>query len=532
RDPAPDRFRGEVEQVMGSHGLSRSQLTGSGSLDGTDYLASVSRVGWDGFRTIPDGNGARYGESERFTFNSRVRHNLAGGRLSLTVNGVELEAENPGSVPEELQDDPDRPVAPFPYLAHRTRKELTQAQAGVEWEGPLGEALRGNVSLYGIRRDVVNPIPFNYIDLSRRAGGTSARLSGSYRTGEVELSWHAGAELDLQDDERREYPNQEGEPGPEPHTDQAERVRAVGVFIQTGLALPGGGRALAGLRYDQHEFRARDHIVRDPDQPSSTGRRSMDQVSPSLGVSIPVTSAVTVFGSLGAVFETPSTTELKNRPDGAGGFNPELEPQRGRTGEVGVRLRPRPSLAAELTAFRTDLRGELIPFEVPEVEGQVFFRNAGSSRHTGLEATVSAVSSSGLVRGDLTYTLTDARFRDYEVDGEALDGNRIPGLAPSRARGSLRLQPESWFVVLGASYVDRLPLNDGNTAHAPSHLLWDLRAGLESVRLGRVRLEPWTAVENLTDRRYVASAAVNAAGGRYFEPGPGRTWQLGLRAGF
>ncbi len=532
RAPASSPLRAEVEQVFGSHGLRRTQLTASGTISETGYLVSLSRIGWEGYRTIPESGGEHYGASERFALNSQLRHPLAGGRITLTVNAVDLDAENPGSVTEELWDDADRPVLPFPYLAHRTRKELRQAQSGLRWEGPVSGSLEGDFSVFGVRREVVNPIPFDYIDLSRNAGGARARLSWTHEAGRVELRWHAGAELDLQDDERVEFPNQDGEPGPEPHTDQAETVQSAGFFLQSSASLPAGGRVLAGLRYDRHEFRADDRLSRDDREFSATGRRSMDAVSPSVGLSLPLGSSLVLFTSLTSVFETPSTTELKNRPDGAGGFNPELEPQTGRAGELGLRLRAGPLVATELTAFRTDLRNELIPFEVPEVEGQVFFRNAGSSRHTGVEASLSAVSPGGTLRGDLTYSRTNARFREYEVDGEDLGGNRIPGLAPNRARATVRFDPGAWYASVSASFEDRVPLNDQNTAEAPSHVLLDLRAGLHPVQVGGVRLEPWLAVTNVADRRYVASAAVNAFGGRYFEPGPGRSWQTGLRARF
>lgn len=37
------------------------------------------------------------------------------------------------------------------------------------------------------------------------------------------------------------------------------------------------------------------------------------------------------------------------------------------------------------------------------------------------------------------------------------------------------------------------------------------------------------AVDNLADRRYVASVVVNDGNGRYYEPGAGRSLRLGLR---
>jgi iron complex outermembrane recepter protein len=531
-EPATIPLRGELEQVLGSHGLTRTQATASGTVGGTGYRFSVSRIGWDGFRTDPTEDGDLYGASERLTLNSRLQAPLAGGELALTLNLMDLDAENPGSVTEELRDDPDRPVMPFPYLAHQTRKELQQAQAGARWHGPLNPALDGEVSVFGIRRSVINPIPFNYIDLSRSGAGARAQLSWNQALEWGQLRWYGGVEYELQDDDRVEFPNDGGQPGDAPRTDQAEQVQSVGVFLQASLELPGGARGLAGLRYDRHEFEADDRMDREDPALVATGRRSMDAVSPSVGVTVPIRGDINLFASLGTVFETPTTTELKNRPEGAGGFNPELEPQRGTSGEVGLRRDLGALAALEVTAFRTNLRNELIPFEVPEVQGQVFFRNVGTSSHTGVEATLSASSPSGLLRGDLTYSRTDARFRSYELDGEELGGNRVPGLAPDRAQASVRVDPGPWFASLSGTYLDRVPMDDRNTAEAPSYVLVDLRSGIRELPVGQVELSPWAAVTNLFDRQYVASAAVNAAGARYYEPGPGRSFQLGVRASF
>jgi len=47
--------------------------------------------------------------------------------------------------------------------------------------------------------------------------------------------------------------------------------------------------------------------------------------------------------------------------------------------------------------------------------------------------------------------------------------------------------------------------------------------------------DPDTVVQNVFDRRYIGSVAVNAAGAsiaatKFYEPAPGRTWYIGLSA--
>ena len=516
----------EGEVVGGSHGLRRGQLTASGTAHETGYLVTLSSMTWDGYRSRPqEGAEGTYGESERLGLNARLLRPLAGGTLALTLNVLDLDAENPGSLPEAQRELDTRPAWGF-NTVQRTGKEVSQQQAGLRWTGTT-EGWDLDLSTFWIGRHVVNPIPSAIIDLERDAFGLRTQFGRTLDTGWGALRWAAGVEADLQLDDRLNFGNQAGQRG-NLTLDQQETVRSTGVFAQATLPLPTRGEVMGGLRWDHNVFEAEDRFERDPSEANATGDRSMSALSPSLGIHIPLAAETHLFASVASFFETPSTTELANRPDGSGGFNPDLEPQRGLSGELGVRGEMDGLGNWELTAYRTNLKNELVPFEVPQAPGRTFFRNAGSSYHQGLEATLSARPLPGVLRAEFAYTWTDARFRDFELDGVDLGGNRIPGVAPHRARVAGIWTPGDSRVELAGHYLHDVPVNDANTAAAPSHMLWDLRVA--APRLGRLGLEPWLAVTNLLDRTHTTSVVVNAFGGRFFEPGPGRSVQLGLRA--
>jgi iron complex outermembrane receptor protein len=48
--------------------------------------------------------------------------------------------------------------------------------------------------------------------------------------------------------------------------------------------------------------------------------------------------------------------------------------------------------------------------------------------------------------------------------------------------------------------------------------------------IGAWTLSQFVRLDNLTDRAYVGSVIVNEGNSRFFEPGPGRSWVLGLNA--
>jgi iron complex outermembrane receptor protein len=304
-------------------------------------------------------------------------------------------------------------------------------------------------------------------------------------------------------------------------------VRALAAFTHISFELFRVAQASAGVRYDRFHFEAEDRFV--VDDPDDSGDRTMDAVSPSVGLTVRPVPRLELFGNVSASFETPSTTELANRPDGAGGFNPELEPQRGATIEGGVRSQLPATTALELTAHHTSLRDELVPFEVPDVEGRTFFRNAGRSRHRGFEVALSSAPFSAF-SARIAYSYLDARFRSYRRDTSVFDGNRIPGMSTHTLDIVTRGDLARWFTEMRGYYRAGVPVDDANTAEAPPYFLLDWRAGSHGVRVRGVELAPLAGVNNVLDRRYVAAVAVNAFGARFFEPGPGRSLYVGVRA--
>ncbi len=284
------------------------------------------------------------------------------------------------------------------------------------------------------------------------------------------------------------------------------------------------------MRRDRLRFSADDRLVTAAD-PDDSGSRVMAEWSPTLGASWAASPSLVVYANFATAFETPTTTELANRPSGAGGFNPELRPQRTRSWEAGAKGRLGGWGTYDVAAFRARVRDELIPFEVQGVPGRQFFRNAGSTRRRGVEAGVTLAPLPGLT-GRLAWTHVDARFGRYVVGRDTLDGNRVPGVAPHRLDARLAWESAGGFFA-GAEVrrSSSVPVDDRNLFRSPAYTVADLRAGREGVRLGRLRATPFAGVTNLFDRAYNASVVVNAFGRRFFEPGPGRTAYAGLSVG-
>ena len=522
--PHAGPYRQDLSVVVGSDGLLRLQATGSGTVGRVAFRASAARTVFDGFRNNSSGSGEDpYSRAERATITAALTSPAAGGTLTVRLSGLDLAALNPGSLPAGAFDEGSNEAWGF-NVARRTRKSVRQGQAGVDWKGPVA-GLEWVVAVYGVRRVLDNPIPTSVIDLRRNGGGARLAMGRAWersgRPGRVEF----GVEGDFQSDGRRNFVNDGGSVGTLT-LHQEERVRATAAFCQLQLPLTGRLDAMAALRFDRFGFSVSDRLTT-PDDPDDSGEHGMGGLSPSFGLHVDLGDHG-LFASVARSFETPTTTELANRPEAAGGFNPGLAPQRGWTFEGGIRGVAGSRSAYDLAVFTTALTGQLVPFEVPAAPGRRFYRNAGRSRVRGFEVSTRTVLSS-LLTARLAYGYVDARFTDFSVDDHVFDDNRVPGIAPHRLEASLRVGRGLWFAEIRVEVRGEVPANDANDAVAKGHGLAGIRLGATGIRLGRFTLSPFAAVTNLTDVRYASSVVVNAFGGRYFEPGPDRGGHVGLK---
>lgn len=529
RDFAPQSLRAETELLGGAHGFLQSRVSASGRLGGAagsaGYRLSAVRMEREGFR---EHSGAEV-----------YRGNLVmGGRPSeatelrgvLNVYHTPF-AENPSSVDRETARTDPRATRPL-VREQGLGEEATQGQAGLTLRHRLSAGTGLEATLWGVERSVWNPIPFRIIDVSRRAAGLRSEVNGRLGRRGASLRWTAGLDAGHQRDDREELENlgvDDGGAGAseararegELLLDQAERVTSLAPFLRLEIAPARRWRITLGGRYDATRFAVDDRFLADGDD---SGSRLLDRFSPSAGVTYLASGSLGLFASYASAFETPTASELSNRPSGGGGFDPELGPSVQRGFEVGARGALGGERASwELVLYRTEVDDALVPFE--GATGEVFFRNAGEVERDGLELSVDASVLSRL-DARLSYTLQDHRFERFVVEGDDVSGNREPGVPPHRvhaglvARGPLGLRGE---VDLG--WVDAMPVDDANRAENPSYTVVDLR--LSRWGVGTVR--PVLGVDNLFDERYNGSVVPNAFGGRYFEPSPGRTFYGGIR---
>ena len=503
-------FNGEARLIAGDGGLRRANIKAGGGSDATRVLVNVARLEADGFRA--------HSRIEQTNVNARLHHNL-GERsfIALTLNAADAPtALNPGSLP--IDSARAKPGMAWPRNAATFSGEATrQVQGAIELSGGAG-SFRFNSVLYGLTRSLDNPLPFAFILLDRKAGGLRSAMST--QLGKLALT--GGLDVELQSDDREEFNNAGGRPGTQRTRDQTDDILNVGPFARASVSITDAITATAGVRYDRTRFEIDDRFT--GDNRDDSGERTMSALSPSLGITLRISDAVGTYASISTAFQTPTTTELINNPNGTG-MN-DLDPQRSVSYEGGLRAASR-RISGELSVFHTNVRDALVPYQVTGGDGREFFRNAGRTRQRGIEAAVTAVLTRGL-QLTTSYTFSDFVFTDDGLDGQ-FDGNELPGVPPHHLFTRLRWARARWFAEIEGDYTSEYYAADSNTEASinPSATVFDVRAGVTR-GVGRTGLTPFIGINNVTDEKYFSSVVINAAGARYFEPAPGRNIYFGV----
>ena len=529
----------------GSHGYRRQQLRVDGRNDrGTRFMGSASRFRTDGWRN--------HSQAEVRQANVVVRQTLpTGTELSLVFSHYHLPfAANPSYLSAAEAGDPRLTTAERngrvadprqarPFLGTTVAEQnwgesAVQMQGGATLEHRFSGAQVLRATVWAARRRVDTALVIRALDLRRRGAGLRSEYQGAVEVGSTTLEWTAGVDLSSKHETRLDYGflppfvvGATAHRGPL-NLDQQELAASAAPFGQFSVSPHPRVTLTAGARYDHYRFRAVDRKLDDGDQ---SGRRTMSAHSPTFGMTVAVAPGLNVYGNLATAYETPITAELARSPGGRGGFNPELDPSRLRSFELGVRGLIEPArLRYEVAAYRSRLLDRIVPVYTRGFRAPLRERRRDRARR---RRAVARLATDGPLRGPARLhppglRLPPVRARRGRLRGEARARRAAaPPVRGGRLRGAVRPAGERVDALGGRVLLherqrdrgDQLGLHGGRPA---------LRVGR---RVGNIDVQPFAGIDNLLDERYNSSGLANEFTGRYYRPSPGREIYVGLTFG-
>lgn len=486
--------------------------------------------------------GARpHSDSQRRTLNGQWLWLGDLGSLTVKWDGFEQPwAEDPGSLNAatlRLTPQAADPIA----VQTGAGKRVLQQRLAASWQGESD----ARAAVYLGRRDVMQVLALlpeqqrgrpgvaGLIDLEREFFG--ARAGQKWASQASMLRWFA--DWEVQDDQRLGYENFNGQRlqqrGQLKRQEQT-RFNVYGLGAEASQRWREHWFADAGLRWNRQDFRL------DPaaGAGAAVGANTLEGWTGYLGFRWQPEARANWRLAWGRGLETPTATELANRPNGEAGLNLALKTPVSRQWELRHEhafRRARFSLAA----YRIETRDDLVVVE--NLAGRVVFGNAASTRRQGLE-----LSWRQRLRGPWSLLAganwADARYlSDVPFDASASASQCNPSCPPAalrlRAGARLPATPNSQVRIelnwrdgplrFGIGWLRRgaLVVDDRRQLFAPSLQRFDLYASRAFEFAGQ-RSEVRLQVDDLLDRGGVAGIAINEGSGRYFDPAPGRQWSL------
>lgn len=508
----------------GSYGLMQAVARAGGQQGDWFYSASASALTSDGYRD--------QSEVEKYLFNGKLGYQLDDQRtVTVLLNLLDTpKAEDPSGLNREDAEDDPRQASTFAE-ALDAGQTVDQQLVGTHYRDQAfaGGTLDGRV--FYSWRDFEQQLPFpgsSLINYQRDYYGGSLEYQREDQLAGRPVNWIVGMDLGWQEDDRGRHEVSTTGAVVARTADELQQAHSTGVFAQGEWLLTDRLALSAGARHDRITMDIDDDFLADGSDDS--GDRTFREWSGSLGLSYQFRPAHQWYATIGNAFETPTFTEFA-RPDGLGGFNPDIDPQQAWNYEIGARGLFDTGLEYEVALFSINVDDELIPFE--NASGRTFYRNAGRTSRDGLEA---AVSYPFLVAWEARSSLTLARYRfdRYTNDaGEDFSGNDLPGLPEVLWNGAVAWQGLGGrYAEVGAHYVGDFYADDANTEEVDDHWRFDVKGG-DSWRVGSDNtIELYGGIRNLFDEYYFENVRINASFERYYEPAPGRTYYAGIKVGF
>ena len=494
-----------VEAGYGSYGYKNIKGTYSTNSERSSTILNISQAESDGYR-----DHSSYLNKSLFFKHVRKFQNM-----NLKLNLLYFDspyAFDPGGINMELVEE-NRSQARDRNVLYNSQESIKQIQTGVvlDWDTKLGQV---NSNVYYSNRDFIGLLPFTnagYVELNRDFSGVEMSIKDKSKN----FEWMVGTSIQDQKDHRKRFENNEGEKGIKV-MDQIESFKSYGAFVLGSFNKPKYS-IQAGLRYDGHEISLDENIG--IDQQYIDYSKSLNALSPNLGLIFRASNKAEVYINYGQSYETPSLSELSVNPNGTG-FNEELSPMISKGVDIGFRKFLK-DVSYNVTAFYINTEDEIVSYEI---WGMNYYRNLGTSKRYGIELEGS-YRLNKLNTFNASYTQANYEFTNQLINGQ------LPGVPKSNFSIEWIFNKDTFYAKLDLKYAHSLFADDMNQFKVPSFFLSNL-ALKNTYRIKDLDITAGFQIRNLFGEKYYDNIRLNAFGNRFYEPASLRSYIFSVSTNF
>jgi iron complex outermembrane receptor protein len=471
-------------------------------------------------------------ERDGFLLTSSVRLNSK-QKLDFLINHIDYNAGIPSTInATDFREDPRRAAAN--WLAARGFEDNRYTLAGFSHSYEFNANLSTTNSIFYTYLDHYEPRPFNILDEFTHGFGFRSVSQGTLFEGNFTI----GAELYRDEYNWQTFFNQfrdndgNGSLQGQQLSDNKEFRSQLNLFGGYTFPITAKLEGQFGLNFNQTQFDFRDLF--NTGEENTSAQRDFDPiVLPSFGLQYQLNQG-RLFANASRGFSNPGLEETLT-PDGV--INPDLNQEKGWSYELGgvLQLLKR-RLNLGLSLYQMDITDLLVAERIDE---DLFIgRNAGQTRHQGIELDASFLGSIGnswALIPRISYSYSNHTFVDF-VDGDNdFSGNDLAGVPRHRLNSGLTLRNTSGFVFnLTHQFVDAIPLTDANTLFSESFNVFNMQLRYRTPLWDKFNIGFNFGANNLFDTNYAQSVLINAVGfggaePRFFYPGNGINYFGGIQ---
>ena len=503
-DKLPDDQDIQFQYRLGDFGFKSYEINSSLKGEKTSAVIHLNRTQTNGFR---------YNSGfEQNLINTKINHKFnSRSTLQLQINySNSPRAEDAGGITLE-NTEIDWRQARQRNIDYDTYESVNQFKTGLRWNQQIGGFW--DLESYGfyIYRDFFGKLPFEnggIIDLNRNYYGYGTRLNFQKSNHKFEL----GIENNNQKDQRDRYQNLLGDQGDITFS-QLEKFSALGIYLLDEHNL-GGFLIRTNLRFDNLILGA-----------STVEKEQVYRVlNPSIGISYKLSPRQIIYTNLSTSFETPTLSELSANPNGLEGLNLNLRPSKAENYEFGWKGNwSKASLEANL--FYILSSNEILPYELEAFPGRAFYENTGETERFGFEFFGSYKINSW----EFIASLTEA---SYQFSGlNKMSKKYLPGVPGSQIYLQVQyFTNNDWRIQITGEHVGSFFANNSNTLKIDSFQKIRIQAA-KLLMINHIKISLSGGINNLFNVRYFDNIRLNAFGGRFYEPAPGRNVYFGINVG-
>jgi iron complex outermembrane recepter protein len=506
-----------MSSVFGSYGLLKNSLNYSLNKNEGSLNISYHNLKTDGWR-------------ENSSYN-REGITLAGelfrkqnSKLTYFTNYTYLKAFIPSSINKNAFENNPKSGAPT-WVASKGFKEYKSTLGGLAYDFKIGDNLNNSTSVFINYKDSNEPRPFDILRQYTFATGARTQFSGNFKIKETAIDFIAGVEYFTDTysgntfENLYQQNNGQGSLQGNQLTETDQKRHFYNIFSQLKASLSEHFEIQAGINYNKTQFELTNYTE------NSNQEYSYDGIfSPQLSFLFKPNKEQTIYFSASRGFSLPATEETLTSE---GTINPDIKPENGYNFELGGKFYFfNKKLYTEIAIYRMEIKDLLVAKRVGD--DQYVGANAGKTFHEGIEVTLNhnwQINRFFWMNSYLGASIGNYEFKEFIDNGNDFSGNKLTGVPANKINAGLIFNTRLG-IYFNADYqfVDKVPMNDANSAFSDSYTIINLKTGYRFEILQNLTSHISAGINNVTNEKYASLILPNAVANgntapRYYYPG-------------